>query len=586
MSGASLRLPSARWMRRILDRSEDRPVRRPPDIAFALEERPPARQTLALALQQVAIQSIYFLLPGIVGQAFGLSGLDAANFLCLSVAVLGVSALLQALPRGPVGSGYALPAIPSPVFVAAYLLVAESASPGTAAALTAASGLAGLVLAALLRRLHGIMPTEVAGVVVFLIGTSLLPRALSALSQESPAAGPGVVRLLALATLALMILLALSRSRLARFAVLIGGAAGWAAALALGAAPADEAGLLKQAPWFALPRPQPPSLASFDLALAPAFTLALLASFASWSGDMLAFQKAADGAWQRPDPAPIRRGLMAHCLALLAAGLTGAMAPASSSACVGLAIATRTLSRAVVVAGGVLLLLLGCCPRLVAVFVLVPHPVEAAMLGYVSCFMMASGCQLITARMLDARRTFTAGLGLAAGLGVLIAPEPLLRDLPRALASPVTAGTLVAVALNLLTLPLVRRRAAFEIATAGRMQQEVVDRCEALGGAWGARRETMDRVKHCILEIGEILAGRGILRFAVEAQLEEERIAVLLTYRGDPLPEPAARPDLDALLGPLEAQEAFAMWLATRGAASHQQRSAIKGTELRLEFHD
>jgi hypothetical protein len=188
--------------------------------------------------------------------------------------------------------------------------------------------------------------------------------------------------------------------------------------------------------------------------------------------------------------------------------------------------------------------------------------------------------------MLDARRTFTVGLGLAAGLGVLIAPEPLLRDLPRALASPVTAGTLVAVVLNLLTLPLVRRRTTFEVAATDRMQQEVVDRCEALGGAWGARRETMDRVKHCILEIGEILAGRGIARFTVEAQLEEERIAILLTYRGDPLPEPTARPDLDALLGPLEAQEAFAMWLATRGAVSHRQRSTAKGGELRLEFHD
>jgi len=586
MSGAPPHLLSGRWLPHLRGRSEDRPIQRPPDIAFSLEERPPARQLLALALQQVAIQSIYFLLPAIIGQAFGLSRLDAANFLCLSVMMLGITALLQALPRGPVGSGYALPAIPSPVFVAAYLLVAENGNPGVAAALTAAAGLAGLVLAAQLRGLHGIMPTEVAGVVVFLIGTSLLPRALVAVSQDDPATGPGLVRLLAVATLALMILLALSRGRLSRFAVLIGGALGWAAALALGFAPEEQARLLEQAPWLALPRPDPPSLASFDPALLPAFALALLASFASWSGDMVAFQKAADGAWQRPDPAPIRRGLMAQSFGLLAAGLTGAMPPASSSACVGLAIATRTLSRAVAVAGGVLLLLLACSPKLVAVFVLVPDPVQAAMLGYVSCFMMATGCQLMTARMLDARRTFTVGLGLAAGLGVLIAPEFLLRDLPRALASPVTAGTLVAVALNLLTLPLVRRRAAFEIETTGRMQQEVVDCCEALGGAWGARRETMDRVKHCILEIGEILASRGIRRFAVEARLEEERIVVLLTFRGDPLPEPAARPDLDALLGPLEAQEAFAMWLATRGAAVHRQRPTGRGTEMRLEFHD
>jgi NCS2 family nucleobase:cation symporter-2 len=562
---------------------KDRRTTRPPQLDFGPEEAPGAAQTAALAAQQLAIQAIYLILPGFVAAQYGLLAMDVLNFVCLSVAAVGVAGLLQTLPRGPVGSGYPVASIPAPIFVAVYLSAASEAHLGTVAAVTALTGVVGLVLGATLRRIQKLVPTEVAGVVVLLIGVSLLPRAFAAASNA--AANP-LHPAIAFGTLAAMVALALKGGRLARFAVLVGALLGTIVALAVGLG-ASDLDLLASAPWVALPRPMPPSLGAFDPALLPAFLVALLASFASWTGDLLAFQRAADGNWRRPDPAPLRRGLVAQSLAVVAAGLAGAMPTGTSSACVGLAIGTRVLSRRVAIFAAVALLVLACCPKLLALLLALPDPVEAAMLLYVCCFMLASGCQLMGARMLDTRRTFTVGLGLALGLGTLLDAPIIAQLLPPMLRSPITAGALGAILLNLLTAPLVAQRAAFTIQPGAGLNQALLDQVEALGGAWGARRETMTQIGHALLELEELLAARGgNAEIAVRMHYATDRILVTAAWMGTDLPEPAARPDFADLEGSRTAQEAFALWLATRNAERVDQRTTPAGAELRLSFAD
>jgi NCS2 family nucleobase:cation symporter-2 len=571
----------------LFDRRNDKPLQRPADMVHALDDTPPLADIAALTLQQLAIQSIYFLLPGIVASTFGAGPLATTQFLCLSILCVGFAGLLQAQHRGPLGSGYALPFIPSPVFVAVYLLAAEHDSAAGASAMVVASGIIGMLVALLLRRLSHLVPTEVAGVVVFLIGVSLLPRALAAAMPASlPPDRHHLAGLVALGTLAVMILVALTRGRLARFGALIGALAGLALALPLGLAPPDAAETLATLPWLALPLPQLPDFGGFDLPLLPAFLTACCASVASWLGDMVAFQRAADRDWKRPDEPPLRRGVLAGFGAITLAGLLGGMAPGTSSACVGLAIASRSLARIIAVAGGITLLLLACSPRLVGLFVLVPDPVKAALLGYVCCFMLAAGCQLLTLRMLDARRTFVIGLGLAGGLAVLIAPGLAGSILPSAMTSPVTAGAAIAALLNLATAPFVRRQARFTLALDGRMTQAIEDRCEALGGAWGTKRATMDKLSHCLMELGEVLAGRGLREIAVEARSDGEQVTVLVRHAGPPLPAPSARPAAADLEGGEAAQEAFALWLATRQSSRVARRLHAGLQELRVEFAD
>ena len=560
-------------------------MQRPAGLAYTIDESPPPVQRLTLALQQVAVQSIHFLLPAVVATAFGLPPFDATAFVCMTIAVAGVTTLLQTLTRGPVGSGYGLPSVPGPVFMAVFLMVASlEGNIVMAGALAFAAGCIGLVMSYALPKLQTLVPTEVAGVVVVLIGLGLLPRTLAMLGEGPAMAASHAV---AAGTLAVMIAVTLSRSRFARYGVLVGALPGAVIAAALGLPPADAEDLLRAAPWFALPVPHPPSLGAFEPALLPAFLLALLGSFASWTGELVTLQRAADAKWRRADPAPIRRGFAAQSLGIALAGATGGLPPSTSSASVGLAIATSTLSRSVAVLGAGLMLLLACCPKVVALVVLVPDPVKAAILGYVCCFMVAAGCRLVTARMLDERRTFTVGLGVAVGVGALIAPDFYARVLPGALGAAVPAGASVAVLLNLLTLPLVAERAAFAVETGAGMSRELADRCNALGGRWGARAETMAVLQHALIEIGEILADRGDPGFDVAMRYGDDRILVTVAHTGDPLPPPAALPALDDLEGSATAREAFALWLATRGAVGFELRPGSGGLcELRLEFAD
>ncbi len=570
--------------RRLLGARLDKKPERPPQIAYALGETLPPGQAAALAAQQIAIQSIYLILPGVVGAQFGLVPIDLVNFLQLSVAAIAMAALLQALVRGPVGSGYPVPSIPSPVFVAVYLLAAPGTNLVVMGTMAVVAGLLGMLLALLLRRLQAVVPTEVAGVVVFLIGVSLLPRAFAAIAgdaEEPLGRGP-----LALATLAIMIAIALSGGRAARYAVLVGATLGSVAAFALGIGVQADTRILDSAPWFALPRIDPPAIGAFDAGLLPAFGIALLASLASWTGDLVAFQRAADGGWRRPDTPPIRRGMLAQSLALILAGGIGGAPPSTSSACVGLAIATRTLARRVAVFGAVALLLLACCPKLLALVVLLPDPVEAAMLGYVCCFMLASGCGLMTSRMLDLRRTFTVGIGIALGIGALLGLPAFSHGALQMLGSPVTAGAAAAILLNLLTMVFVTQRGSFQLRLGPAMPRDVDDEVEALGGAWGARRETMDRVRHALLEIAETLAGRKVAVLRVAARYADDQVHLVLSWKGAPLPRPSPRPAVTDLEGPRAEQEAFALWLATRQADSLDQRQADGIAEIRLVFTD
>src|SRR5262245_32889903 len=71
------------------------------------------------ALQHIGLMAGYLLVPVMVARAGGVAGDTTLDILGFSLLALGVGAILQALPRGPVGSGYLCP----PTFVSGYLAV-------------------------------------------------------------------------------------------------------------------------------------------------------------------------------------------------------------------------------------------------------------------------------------------------------------------------------------------------------------------------------------------------------------------------------------------------------------------------------
>ncbi|MBS0560693.1 MAG: hypothetical protein JSR21_11630 [Proteobacteria bacterium] len=578
---------AAAALRGYFARSADRRARVPSTLAYGLDARPPALTTLFLALQHVAIQSVYFVLPVAIAGAITNDPAEITHFLSLSILSVVIWQVIQLLTRGPLGAGYPIPATHTAALLSAYLLTAQSGGGfGRVGALVFLTGIGLGVLTFVMHRLRALLPNEVAGVVVMLIGIALIGVGTQQFGMQPGHAPPTLDSTLVLfASLVAMAGASLSRTRAAPFAVLIGALVGVALAMALHQGLPDAAAVLAARPWFWLPRPVPPDFAGISPSLVLAYVLPLIALQATAAGSLVMAQRAVDADWTRPDAPPIRRGLLGNAVAVALAGLFGAGATGPAMAAVGLSVATGTMARRIVWVGAALLVLIAFCPKFVALFVLTPAPVKAAMLFYVSGFIMAQGANLATVRLLDTRRTLIIASGLTAGVAVAIAPQILLQNLP-AFASPLSLGAVVAFLVNLVTLPLVGQRAVLTLPLdrdAGRAAGKWFDRTAA---AWGLKPQTAQSVGNALGELAHLLTERGTPSVTLTARSSEDRVEVALAWQGAPLPERTGAVSHEALLGTAEDMEKFILWMATREAYDFTQRATAEGCEARLVFED
>ena len=565
-------------------RASDRTPRRPADLVSAANDPVPWPMALALALQHLALQSIYLVLPIAVAETLGLDARMAANFLCLSLLSMAGLSLLQGIWRGPVGSGYQLTTIPSPVWVGLYLICAASGvAVDQIAALVVIGGAVAVGMVLLIPRPERLFPSELAGVSIFLLGASLLPLVFILLSDKGQLGYEAVLleMLIVIPSFAVMVVVVLSRLRIAPYGVLFGGAVGLVLVALLMPEQLQFASAIASNPWLAVPQPIPPRFDGLSFGLAAMFIIPILPTFTSILGNLTALQRASDADWKKPDSPPLRRGMLASCLSIFGAGWLGGMAPGPSTAGTSLSIANRSLSRHIAFLGAAIIFAMAFSPKIAALCGALPKVVEAAMLIYVSVIMLVSGSQLITARMLDARRSLVAGVGIFAGMMVLILPDVFLTYLP-ALASPLSFGSLAALVIHLLTLPLVTRQANLSLPVGASLPRLAEDETIRLGGAWGTNRATMQKIENFLIEIAEVMALRGENTIRVAIRYQEGEVSVVLKHQGGMLPAPSAQPVALSLDSDMEDELGFILWLAIRQASTIERKPG----ELRLTFND
>jgi hypothetical protein len=95
-------------------------ARRPDALIYAVGETPPLAPTLFLGLQQAALMAIYLVMVVIVVRQAGASAQVAQS-------AVGISAGLQAIAKGPVGSGYLAPPVISAIYLAPSVLAVNDA---------------------------------------------------------------------------------------------------------------------------------------------------------------------------------------------------------------------------------------------------------------------------------------------------------------------------------------------------------------------------------------------------------------------------------------------------------------------------
>ena len=565
-------------------------MRKPAHLSYGVDDKPPLAVNALSGLQHVGLMSIYLVFPALVAKAAGASAEVAVAMVSMTLVALAIGTLLQAFSSGPVGSGFLCQPIASVVYFVPSMVAVKHGGLSAVFGMTIVAGLLEIGLARVLSRLRAIFPAEIAGLVVLLVGiASGIVGLRTALAGADASAVPSSVDLgLALTTLAIMVVLNVwGRGKLRLLCVLIGMAAGYAAAWALGRVGAAEAAQLGAAPLFALPTVSHLGWA-FDPTLLLPFVVAAVAATLKVMGNVTTCQKVNDADWVRADMRSIGRGVVGDGLGSVVAGALGTHGLNSSTSSVGLATATGVTSRRVALSVAAFLLVLAFVPKLGQLFYLMPRPVAGAALVFSSTFIIINGLEIMTSRLLDARRTLVIGLALIFGLAVEGFPG-LLEIFPSgarvALGTSLVLGTLVALGLNALFRLGVRKTAMLTVQPGPADSTALRQFMERQGAAWCARREVIDRAGFNLAQSIETVLATHVAHGPLEVAptFDEFNLDLRVSYDGPPLELPDMRPSHDEILASEEGERRLAGYMLRRFA----DRVAVsrKGERSTVLFH-
>jgi len=133
------------------------------------------------------------------------------------------------------------------------------------------------------------------------------------------------------------------------------------------------------------------------------------------------------------------------------AGLLGGMAVDTSSSNIGLAGATKVLSRWISVGAGVIFVILAFFPKFIAILAMMPKPVMGASIIFAGSFMICTGLLEMFGEEWNSRKTFVVGISLFFGLSTASLPGLYARApqfIQTFFTDPLPTTTIIAVVLN------------------------------------------------------------------------------------------------------------------------------------------
>jgi xanthine permease XanP len=514
---------------------------KPSGILFGVDERPPLGAIIFLGLQHVSLFFISLIFPVVIISLLG-SSIDpesARAYISLSFISAAISTMMQALKKGPVGSGYLCPTVCGPSYMDASKAAAALGGLPLILGMTAVAGIIEVFISRIIHRLRVLFPAEVTGVAVTMVGITIVPLSVRNLLvvHEGNVMGSPTEIMIGLVTLAAIVgFNVFSKGSLKLYCSLLGMTIGYLLAWMTGIIPAADVARITSAPFFELPYIRGLSW-SLNISLLIPFTVAVICSTLKAIGDLVMCQKINDAQWKTPEMNSISRGLFADGLGVLVPSAIGGFGQSTSSSNIGLSMATGVTSRVVAFAMGGVLILLAFLPQVSTIFLIMPKPVMGAALIFAASFMIVSGLQIITSRMMDARKIIVVGISIIMGLSVDMIPglyshmHPWIAPVFK---SSLALATILALVLNLVMRIGIAKKRQLELYAIAENRQKLHDFIEETGKSWGALAVVMEKVKSAVLEFNEALMMAGITNTPVryELRFDELSIAVNIYYSG------------------------------------------------------
>jgi NCS2 family nucleobase:cation symporter-2 len=560
---------------------------RPPELLFAVEETPPPAILIVSAAQHVAVIAITLIFPLILGEEAGLDRLQFIDLVSMSMLAIGLATILLCLRSKYVGCGYLCPACYTAIFLGPSLFALQHGGLAAVFGMTIIAGLVQVAIAPILRRLRVLMPPEIAGLVIAIVGLTLAALGVRYMLGITTVRGiePNylIISAVSLATMTGLNIWAKGYARM--FCVLIGMVVGYVVSTAMGvldfSAVMPPGGLS----FLRLPNLEYISYRFDPIVLAP-FVVAAFASTLRVMGDVTNCQRLNDKDWVRPNFASLAGGVAANGLASVLCGLAGTLGPNTYSSCIGLSAATGITSRVIGFAVGTAFVVLALVPGAAVLFAAMPQPVMGAALFFTAAFVFTSGLQMITARMLDARKTLVIGFSFAMAVMADVYQDVFMTApafLQPIVGNSLVLGTVCAVTLNLIMRLGVRQRVKLKLEPERNNREAVEQFLSAQGARWAARRDIITRAIFGAVQVIEVI-GDSPDGTEIEASFDEFHLDLWIRYTGMPLHIPEKRPTPREILGSDEGERLLAGYLLRQSADSVTTRAIADHAEVHLHY--
>lgn len=423
------------------------------ELTYGLEDRVAPGTAIVVSLQHVAAMVVGTITPPLIlARVLSLAPDDTAYLISMSLLSSALGALLQTTRPGPVGSGLLSVTGTSFAFLQPLIQAGKTGGLPLMIGLSLCAAPVQMLLAPLLPRLRRAVTPLVSGVVVLLIGVSLIGSAMNTIAAPLGDHGTSSTNaLIALVVIAVVVTLQLLGRPAARLAsVLFGIAAGYVACAVAHVLQSPAAG---DGAVVRLPHVMPHGFAfQFDLFLPFAFIYVI--SSLEAVGDMTATAQLSgldtEGAdhWKR-----LRGGVLADGLTCFVSALVGALPSTTYAQNNGVIQVTGVASRRIGPIVAAILALLGLFPAVGRWVTAMPPPVIGALALMLFGLVAVSGLRLILRAGITHRDALLIALSLGVGLGAPTQPK-LFEGLPGALKSllesGIAAGGVTALLLNVI----------------------------------------------------------------------------------------------------------------------------------------
>lgn len=428
---------------------------KPPASVFDARGIPPAGQLIPLGLQHVVAAIVGIITPAIlVAKTCGLSPANSTLLIQVSLVMTALATLLQLFPVfRRIGAG--LPVIMGTSF--AYLPTLQAIGLQfdfyTILGAEIVGGLVAILFGIFVKQIRVLFPPLVTGTVIFTIGLSLYPTAVSYMAgggSMSTNVDFGSPRNWAVALITFLVVIVLqhyTKGVLKLGAILFGMIVGYLVAMGMHMVDFSSVG---SAGLFALPVPMYFRI-SFNASACISLSVVYIVNAVQTIGDLSS--TTLGGMDRMPTDRELAGGIVGQGVMSIFGALFGGLPTASYSQNVGIVTVNRVINRAVFTFAALVLLAAGLIPKFGAVLTTIPQPVIGGATLSVFATIAMTGVRMITSGKFTMRSATVVGLSVALGVGITQVPGRF-NGFPEWVntvfgSSPVVVAAIMAILLNL-----------------------------------------------------------------------------------------------------------------------------------------